>query len=108
MSDLDFLDEFEDIQGDSPDGIPESACDVCGALFGPADTGHCSGGKWGGCCQSFASNHAFDKHRTGRYEPNQRRCLTPDELLAKGWAKTGAYDSWRTPPPANNPWKAKQ
>ena len=98
--------DFTDVEEDAPDFVPESGCDICGAIFGPADTGHCRGGKWGGCCQTFASSHAFDRHRTGPFNPDGlRRCRTTGELEAKGWAKTGPYDSWRTPPPKTSPWK---
>lgn len=51
-----------------------------------------------GCKQYFNSNSAFEKHRTGKYGVN-RRCLTPEEMTAKGmlvnhagfWV-TKAYD----------------
>ena len=36
-----------------------------------------------GCKQYFNSNAAFDKHRVGKHGLN-RRCLTPDEMTAKG------------------------
>jgi hypothetical protein len=36
-----------------------------------------------GCSQYFNSNFAFDKHRVGEHGHN-RRCLTPDEMSAKG------------------------
>ena len=36
-----------------------------------------------GCKQYFNSNKAFDKHRTGEYGVN-RRCRTPEEMMAKG------------------------
>ena len=36
-----------------------------------------------GCKQYFNSTHAFDKHRTGDHGKN-RRCLTSDEMIAKG------------------------
>lgn len=35
------------------------------------------------CKQYFNSNKAFDKHRRGEFGVN-RRCLTPDEMKAKG------------------------
>jgi len=35
------------------------------------------------CKEYFNSNAPFDKHRTGRYGID-RRCLTPDEMRAKG------------------------
>lgn len=103
MSSFDFLDDF-DIQEDDPDYVPESSCHVCGAKFGPANTGHCSP-ITGGCCQNFASQNAFDKHL--RHSKDWRRtwCLTTAEMEAAGWQKTGPHNSWRTPPPKSNPWK---
>jgi hypothetical protein len=35
------------------------------------------------CKQYFNSNTAFDKHRTGKHGVN-RRCRTPEEMLALG------------------------
>jgi hypothetical protein len=37
-----------------------------------------------GCGEYFNSTYAFDKHRTGRYAPMQRRCLSLDEMRALG------------------------
>lgn len=96
--------DFTDVEEDAPDYVPESECHVCDAIFGPQDTGHCSP-ITGGCCQTFASNHAFDRHMVGPFNPDGlRRCLTVAELEAKGWTKTGPYQSWRTPPPKTSPW----
>lgn len=36
-----------------------------------------------GCKEYFNSNFAFDKHRTGKHG-HGRRCMTPDEMRAKG------------------------
>lgn len=36
-----------------------------------------------GCQEYFNSSHAFDKHRTGEHGVD-RRCLTQDEMTAKG------------------------
>jgi hypothetical protein len=102
VSGLDFLDD--NVAEDDPDYVPESGCSWCGGIFGPDDTGHCTGGAFGGCCQTFASNTAFDKHRTGKYDPPMRRCLTSEELTGKGWTRTGKYNAWRMPAPAVNPW----
>lgn len=38
-----------------------------------------------GCGEFFNSNLAFDKHRTGQHGKD-RRCRTPEEMLAKGMA----------------------
>lgn len=109
---LDDLDLSED-----DEALPESECFYCGAIFAGNQVGHCMGGKYrhdysdgtySGCCQNFASLHAFDRHRTGKFDPPARRCLTTDELLANGWAKTGPYDSWRTPGATDNPWRKDQ
>ena len=97
--------DFAEVTEDDPDYVPETVCPWCEGVFGPQDTGHCTGGPFGGCCLTFASNHAFDQHRTGTYEPDTRRCRTPEELLAKGWTRAGDFNVWRTPPPKNNPWK---
>jgi hypothetical protein len=55
------------------------------------------------CEEYFNSSHAFEKHRTGDFTKGLRRCLTTDEMLARGmsvsssgyWitqAKPGAQD----------------
>ena len=58
--------------------------------------------KTGGCGQPFQSRGLFDAHRVGWFEPptkpkandpGPRRCLTPDEMLAKGWRFDGK--TWR-------------
>jgi hypothetical protein len=43
----------------------------------------------GGCGEFFNSSFAFDKHRTGEFGKN-RRCITPDEMTAKGMSKNAA------------------
>lgn len=102
----DLLAATEDLELTDSDEAPNwCTCPDCGQGYSGADRsgGHCRGGGYGGCCQSFASNYAGEKHRTGRYDA-QRRCLTPDELTAKGWTQDES-GAWRTPAPANNPWK---
>jgi hypothetical protein len=57
-----------------------------------------------GCGEYFNSTYAFDMHRTGEYthEPPKdgRRCLTPDEMHAKGMTENAggwwisARSSW--------------
>lgn len=42
-----------------------------------------------GCGEYFNSTFAFDKHRTGEHGKD-RRCLTPDEMRAKGMDKNVA------------------
>jgi hypothetical protein len=43
----------------------------------------------GACHQYFNSNSAFSQHRIGKHGED-RRCLTPEEILAKGWTKNSA------------------
>jgi hypothetical protein len=38
-----------------------------------------------GCGYDFTSVKLFDRHRVGRHEPDERRCLTVDEMEQKGW-----------------------
>lgn len=42
---------------------------------------HC---QCGACHRYFNSLTAFETHRIGRFEPDERRCMTNDELRAKG------------------------
>lgn len=42
-----------------------------------------------GCKEYFNSTFAFEKHRTGDFGKD-RRCLTPDEMTAKGMSKNAA------------------
>lgn len=108
--DSDDLDLTED-----DDDMPETTCPWCGAVFAGNHVGHCTGGPfrknlgnghYSGCCQNFASLHAFDAHRVGPIQ--RRRCLSTDKLAARGWTQTGPYASWRTPAPEGQPWKGKQ
>ena len=46
-----------------------------------------------GCGLLFNSSHAFEKHRTGAHGID-RRCLTADEMTAKGMV-LGADNFWR-------------
>jgi hypothetical protein len=36
------------------------------------------------CHHYFNSSFAFGRHRVGEFNPNTRRCLTPEEMRAKG------------------------
>jgi hypothetical protein len=40
--------------------------------------------KCSGCGEVFSRERAFDRHRVGRYGVD-RRCLTLDEMRARGW-----------------------
>lgn len=46
-----------------------------------------------GCDELFNSTHAFEKHRTGEHGKD-RRCMTRDEMLARGMV-LGADGFWR-------------
>ena len=43
----------------------------------------------GGCREYFNSTESFEKHRTGKFGVD-RRCLTPDEMIAKKMSKNTA------------------
>ena len=47
-----------------------------------------------GCDRLFNSTRAFDRHRAGEHAQGRRRCLTPDEMLARGMV-LGADGFWR-------------
>lgn len=60
-----------------------------------------------GCGLYFASNHAFDKHRVGKYGANvpiaaRRRCKTAAELVAEGWNASRGF--WRSKSAENGHW----
>jgi len=42
------------------------------------------------CGEYFNRPSLFDRHRAGSYQPLARRCLSPDEMRAKGWRKNSA------------------
>ncbi len=62
-----------------------AACPECGVTFpGGQRGGHCRGGAYGGCCQTFSSDGAFDHHRTGPF--SARSCI--DVTVTDGWRLT--------------------
>lgn len=42
-----------------------------------------------GCGEYFNGERGFDRHRVGEHGVN-RRCLTVDEMTARGWHRNGA------------------
>lgn len=48
-----------------------------------------------GCGEYFNSSFAFDRHRVGEHEGEQRRCMTVDEMLARGMS-VSASGFWIT------------
>jgi len=39
------------------------------------------------CYEVFNSTHAFDKHRTGSFKKDRRKCLPIEEMREKGMSK---------------------
>ena len=66
----------------------------CGATWTGARMEHCSEP---GCHQTFSGTASGDMHRTGAHHisrgPGRRRCLTADEMIAKGMVKN-ARGAW--------------
>jgi hypothetical protein len=58
-----------------------------------ADRCLCSSGSYRGCGERFTSEFSFEAHRVGTYTPNERRCLTPQEMRDKGMKLTP--NGWR-------------
>jgi hypothetical protein len=50
----------------------------------------------GGCGLTFVSVEAFEAHRSGSHIQRSRRCLTPQEMRAKGMAYNEC-GAWRMP-----------
>jgi len=48
------------------------------------------------CGLHFTSTSSFDDHRTGKIGTSSRRCLSTDELSAKGF-EPNALGFWRVP-----------
>lgn len=102
------IEEPDDVDDYDPS---HCVCPECKAVYSGTDKsgGHCRGGIYGGCCQSFASQHAADKHFVFARDGLGLliRCRTPEEMRAKGWTcdETGA---WRTPPPKQPFWKGSE
>lgn len=60
-----------------------TAC-KCGATWTGKRMEHCTA-----CHATFSGTTAGDKHREGDYFPDTRRCLSADEMRAKGMARNG-------------------
>lgn len=54
------------------------------------------------CGKLFTGTTAFDKHRTGRYEPLQRRCLSDHEMHRRGFQQNFKQEWFQLPPGARN------
>lgn len=62
-------------------------CASCSAAWGGLKTGHCTS-----CHQTFTVIAAFEKHRTGSHEREERHCLDPATV---GLVDAGrAYPCW--------------
>ena len=58
-------------------------CRTCNAILNGLKAEHCAA-----CHETFTGTRPGDMHRVGRHGvtegPDRRRCLTPDEMRAKG------------------------
>lgn len=57
-----------------------SKCPYCGEVYRVHSGGHCMGGRFDGCCRTFASDSAGDAHR-----PVGGPCI--DVTVAEGWRR---------------------
>lgn len=69
---------------------------TCGARWSGTTAQHC---PVAGCHETFSGETAGNMHRVGGHAvslgPNRRRCLTADEMLAKGMKFfTNAHGTW--------------
>lgn len=56
------------------------------------------------CKRFFSTTANFDRHREGDYGDDSRRCLSPDEMVAKGMFERG--EVWRQLPAQNSAYVA--
>ena len=56
---------------------------ACGKSWSGLRRQHCPA-----CCQTFNSDAAGDRHRVGDHHDG-RRCLTPDQMRARGMVEVG-------------------
>lgn len=67
-----------------------TSCAKCSNVWGGLKTVHCPA-----CCATFTGIEVFDKHRTGSFINDTRRCLPPDSV---GLVDAGrAYPCWGYP-----------
>ena len=55
------------------------------------------------CGLYFNSPGAFGEHRVGEIGTPARRCLTAEELVAKGWGARGRGPYWTSQPGGKRP-----
>ena len=64
----------------------------CGKTWAGMKAEHCAA-----CHETFTGTYAGDLHRVGKHAvssgPDRRRCMTEDEMLARGMTKN-AKDMW--------------
>src|SRR5579885_1429320 len=74
--------------------------------FSEGDTPTMTRSQCGGCHEVFNSVAAFDLHRVGDFDKRTRRCLTPQEMSAKGMTRNDK--GWWTLPVTDTvaPWYA--
>lgn len=80
-------------------------CGECDRAFPGSDR---AGGHCVVCHMSFTSNSGFDRHKTGSYDDNSRRCKTEAELSEANWSCSDDGNKvWRLPG-SKGPWWEKQ
>jgi len=73
-----------------------AVCPDCRTAYWGERANHCRGGKCGGCCGTYYGMGAWDRHRTGTYTPDERRCRSADEMRALGmWTDDNGW--WHLP-----------
>ena len=75
-----------------------ATCTPCGATWTGKRIEHCTA-----CHETFTGETAGEKHRVGKYVPDERHCLTPDEMRAKGMEQN-ARGQWGNG--GESPWGA--
>ncbi len=81
---------------DVPDEPLSAVCPDCRTVYWGERANHCRGGRFGGCCGTYYGMGAWDRHRTGAYGSDERRCLAAEELRDKGmWQDDNGW--WHLP-----------
>lgn len=73
-------------------------CPECGQEFAAKGGGHCRGGAYGGCCRTFTSNAAADKHRIGEFSVDRRCVADMDDDWRPGRDGALVRVPWRLTP----------
>jgi hypothetical protein len=77
---------------------------ACGKSWGGLRREHCPA-----CHETFNSQTAGDMHRVGHWDANDRRCLTPNAMTARGMVqREGVWYSKAGSWAPNSPQRAEQ